>query len=79
MSAQASLRERIIEKAWEDEKFKTQLLQNPKLAINEAFGIDIPEEVSIQVLEEKKNSYYLIIPPNPAELSSTPDVEGPMW
>ncbi|MHA6480624.1 NHLP leader peptide family RiPP precursor [Paenibacillus sp. strain BS8-2] len=71
------LRNKIIEKAWEDAEFKKQLLADPKAAIKDAFGIEVPENVSVKALEESADSYYVVIPQNPADVKD--NLEGPMW
>jgi hypothetical protein len=77
MSQEQELRDKIIEKAWEDAEFKKQLLADPKAAIKDAFGIEVPDNVNIKALEESADNYYLVIPQNPASVDD--DVEGPMW
>lgn len=68
MSAEAILRTKVVEKAWEDPAFKKQLLTDPKAALQAAFGIVIPEGIKLKVVEEKANQLYLVIPPNPSEI-----------
>jgi hypothetical protein len=61
------LKAQIIEKAWEDPQFKQQLLDDPKGAIKEAFGVDLPEGIELNVVEETPTSYYLVIPAKPED------------
>ncbi len=68
-----SLKVQIIQKAWKDPEFKAELLRDPKSALQASFGIMVPEEIELQVMEETPSSYFLIIPPNPAELASSGD------
>ncbi|PYI55899.1 NHLP leader peptide family RiPP precursor [Paenibacillus flagellatus] len=70
MSAEQQLKQQIIEKAWGDPVFKQKLLDDPKGAIREAFGIDIPDHIELKAVEEKPDQYVLVIPPNPAETLS---------
>lgn len=67
------LKNQIIEKAWTDAEFKKQLLTNPKAAIKDVFGVDVPDEINLHVNEEDSNNYYLALPQNPADIK---DVEG---
>ncbi|MGU3471152.1 NHLP leader peptide family RiPP precursor [Paenibacillus sp. D51F] len=67
-----SLKVQIIQKAWKDPEFKAKLLSDPKSAL-QAFGIMVPEEIELQVMEETPSSYFLIIPPNPADLAGSGD------
>ncbi|MBD0382663.1 NHLP leader peptide family RiPP precursor [Paenibacillus sedimenti] len=59
------IKARIIQKAWEDSTFKEQLLSNPKVALKEAFGIAIPENIVIKSIEETSNEFILVIPAKP--------------
>src|SRR4051794_40125031 len=79
MSAEQSLKIQIIQKAWEDAEFKKQLLANPKAAIKDAFGLEIPDSYEIEALEETSNKLYLVIPENPTSLKDEPTVLFPMW
>ncbi|GFN32988.1 NHLP leader peptide family RiPP precursor [Paenibacillus xylaniclasticus] len=64
-NAEQILKTQIIEKAWSDPVFKKQLLEDPKAAIHAAFGVEIPENIKLTVVEETANSFYLVIPPSP--------------
>ncbi|MDR9788316.1 MAG: NHLP leader peptide family RiPP precursor [Peptococcaceae bacterium MAG4] len=59
---------RIIEKAREDADFKRTLLEKPHEAIAR-FGVQVPEEVEIKVVEESAKVLYLVLPENPDELT----------
>lgn len=69
MVSEKTMREDIIEKAWMDEQFRQQLHANPKQALREAFGIEIPDNVKIRTVEEQQNDYVLVIPPNPSKVN----------
>ena len=59
----------LIAKAWSDEEFKARLMANPKDAMAEV-GMDVPEGLEIEVVENTQEKVYLIIPPKPdGELS----------
>ena len=66
MSSANELREQIIQKAWADPEFKERLLANPESAIEDAFGIQIPDGYTLKVLEETDDTYYLVLPQSPA-------------
>lgn len=63
--------EKIINKANEDSEFRHALLSDPRAALQKALKLSVPAEIDIQVLEEKPNKFYLVLPFNPknAELS----------
>jgi hypothetical protein len=69
-NAETILRTKVIEKAWADPAFKQQLLADPKAALKAAFGVSIPENITLKAVEEQANELYLVIPPNPAEVLS---------
>ncbi|MFI5334156.1 MAG: NHLP leader peptide family RiPP precursor [Chlamydiales bacterium] len=54
-------RAKIIEKVWKDPEFKKRFMQNPKAALKE-MGIQVPDNIQLNVVEEKKNSYTFVIP-----------------
>ena len=57
---------KIVAKAWCDEAFKAELLNNPEQVLK-AEGAEIPEGVRMHVVEEQKPStaedVYLYLPP----------------
>lgn len=66
-----TLKVKIIQKAWKDPEFKARLLAEPKKALQESFGIAVPEDIKLLAVEETPSNYYLVIPPNPADLESS--------
>ncbi|WP_183562281.1 NHLP leader peptide family RiPP precursor [Paenibacillus endophyticus] len=79
VAAEQTLQEQIIQKAWEDAEFKKQLLADPKAAVKEAFGIDIPDSIEVEVVEETANKYYFVLPQNPSDISNDGDSDGAAW
>lgn len=55
----------LIAKAWKDEAYKQQLLNNSKAVIEQEFGVQLPDEVNVQVLEENPTSLYFVLPMRP--------------
>jgi len=54
----------ILEKAMKDEAFRTELLKNPKMTLEKEIGVKIPESINIRILEEKSDTFYLVLPPS---------------
>lgn len=52
----------IIEKAMKDMNFRESLINNPKETAEQMTGIKLPDEISIKVLEETGNVFFLVIP-----------------
>ncbi len=60
----------IIVKAWRDEKFRKNLLKNPKKAIEDEFSIHVPIDMEVFVHEERDNSLHLIVPSMPSNVTT---------
>ncbi|CAN7759599.1 NHLP leader peptide family RiPP precursor [Paenibacillus sp. LjRoot153] len=63
-----TLKVNIIKKAWEDPDFKARLLADPRSALQQDFGHNIPEGIELHVMAVTPTKYALIIPPKPEEL-----------
>lgn len=55
---------RVIAKAWSDPIFKARLIEEPKTLLTEE-GIKIPEDISIEVVENTAAKSYLTLPKYP--------------
>ena len=64
MKTRAELDAELIAKVTDDEAFRALLLENPKEAIRQATGIEIPEDFTIQVHEEGSTSAHIVLPPS---------------
>ena len=56
---------RLILKAWEDEKFKQELLNNPRAVYTKEFGYKVPDNLTFEVLEETLAAIKIVLPVNP--------------
>ena len=59
------LEAKLIAKAWQDEAFKQELINNPKAVFARESGQIIPEDLDIQVIEQPSNTLYLVLPESP--------------
>ena len=66
MPGREEAEKQLIAKAWKDPKFRQSLIQNPRSVISKEFGVEIPADISVNVLEETANSLYLVLPASPA-------------
>jgi hypothetical protein len=57
----------LIARSFEDERFKQELLTNPKALIEKELGTELPESLEIKVIEETETALYMVIPKNPYE------------
>ena len=58
------LRARLIARAWHDPDFKRQLLANPKAAIEQEFGIELPGDLEVTAVEDTPDHLHLVVPVN---------------
>jgi hypothetical protein len=65
------LQARVIAKAWEDDEFKQTLLDDPRSAIAEELGVELPDDLEIQVVEETPNKICLVLPIRPGALAES--------
>ena len=59
----------IIKKAWEDDKFRKELLASPKATLTKMFNIDFPEELKFEIHEESPMKMHLVLPVKPGMAS----------
>jgi len=55
----------LLARAQQEATFKQELLNSPKVAISEALGKDIEEDVNIAVVEEQPQTAYIYLPAKP--------------
>ena len=58
----ARFTEELTQRAASDPAFRQLLLSDPRAAISEAFGIQVPDQVTLQVLEESADRVYIVLP-----------------
>jgi hypothetical protein len=68
------LEQSVIRRAMMDEGFRKNLLTDPRAAIEtiireEIPGGKLPAHLVVKAIEEPENAFYLIVPPQPAELT----------
>ena len=63
----------IIAQAWKDDAYKQEILSNPKTVVEREFGVQLPDELNVHVMEENSTNLYFVLPARPnlsnAELS----------
>jgi hypothetical protein len=52
----------LIEKARTDEGFRRELIANPSSTINKIFGVQLPADLTVTVVEESASQVYLVLP-----------------
>jgi hypothetical protein len=53
---------KVINKALTDPAFKAALLANPKAALESEFGVKLPANLEVNVVQEGANSATLVLP-----------------
>lgn len=67
MSAQENPMQRIISKCWEDDAFKERLMADPAATLA-AEGVEVPDGVTVSVVEDTARVRHLVIPAAPGML-----------
>ncbi|MBW4450416.1 MAG: NHLP leader peptide family RiPP precursor [Spirirestis rafaelensis WJT71-NPBG6] len=66
MNTRFDFEQKLIQRAWEDEAFKQELLSNPKAVFARESGEELPKDIEFEVIQETTNKVYLVLPTNPA-------------
>lgn len=64
----------LVARAWSDDKFKQDLINDPAGTLS-GLGVTIPEDVDIKVVEDSPSVVHLVIPRRPGEVSEE-DIEA---
>jgi len=61
-TGRAEMERRLVERSLQDESFRQRLLEDPKAAVEEELGTQLPEDVRVQAVEETAETIYLVLP-----------------
>jgi hypothetical protein len=64
----------LAARAIQDRSFKERLLADPTRVYSEELGRAIPEEATIRVIEETKDTFYVVLPYVPQEVELTREI-----
>lgn len=59
----------VLKLADEDSEFRSELLANPKAAIEKQIGVPVPESFNIHIHEESEENIHIVLPPASRELT----------
>ncbi len=62
MNSAIELSSRLMERAGVDENFRSKLLADPRAAIYDELGLEVPEDVTINVHENDPQTVHLALP-----------------
>ncbi|MDB4949480.1 MAG: hypothetical protein JWM27_2129 [Gemmatimonadetes bacterium] len=61
---QEQLVDAVVHRAGVDRRFRTMLLESPRAAIREAFGVDLPADFNLRFIEKDAGVDALIVLPD---------------
>ena len=61
-STRAEVVRSVVQRSLEDEDFRRRLLEDPKGTAHREMGMRLPEGIEVRVVEETKETIYLVLP-----------------
>lgn len=61
------MEQRLIRRSLEDDVFRQRLLADPRAAVEQELGTELPPEFRIQAMEETADTIYLVLPRRSAD------------
>ncbi len=55
----------VVARAWTDRAFKEELISSPKSVLERELGVEIPDTVRVETLEDSATVGHMILPPDP--------------
>jgi hypothetical protein len=70
-----NIERRVVKRAWNDAEFRARLLEDPKSALEEELGVELPERLRVSVVEEQPDHLCIVLPVDTSRIiQSTVDV-----
>jgi hypothetical protein len=66
---------KLIERCWSDSSFKERLTSDPKAVLKE-LGVDLPDNVKVNIVENTRDVVNLVIPVAPNRAQSQVSLEA---
>ncbi len=57
-----NLESRVVRRAWADEGYRARLLADPKAALEEELGVQLPAPLQVQVVAERSDLLCIVLP-----------------
>jgi hypothetical protein len=75
MTEGGSIQEKILERAIKDERFRQEVLTNPRAVLAREYNVHVPEMVSIRVVEDAVDTLTIVLPPRQEAMQELSDAE----
>ncbi len=63
MSDMSAAHRQVVERATSDPDFRARLMADPRAAVSELLGVDLPADVTITVVEQGPSEAVIVLPP----------------
>ena len=70
-----TVQEQVLERALKDERFRQEVLTNPRAVLAREYNVHLPEAVSIRVVEDTANTLTIALPPRQESMQELSDAE----
>jgi hypothetical protein len=52
----------VVRRAWADAAYRERLLDDPKAALAELLGVELPDRLEVKVVEERSDLLCIVLP-----------------
>ena len=67
ITTRGQLADAIVKQVEENADFKDALLADPRKVMSEELGMEIPSSTKVEVLQETKDTFYIVLPKGSSE------------
>ena len=75
MNTSGTIQEQVVERAIKDERFRQELLTNPRAVLAREYNLHVPETVNIRVIEDTSDTITIAIPSKQESMQELTDEE----
>lgn len=75
MTEGGTIQEQILERAAKDERFRQEVLTNPRVVLAREYNVYILETVSIRVIKDTSDTLTIALPPKQEAVQQLSDAE----
>jgi hypothetical protein len=75
MTDGGTIQEQVVERAAKDERFRQELLTNPRAVLAREYNLHVPETISIRVIEDTADTLTIALPSKQETMLELTDVE----